>query len=227
MTGQDLLDRMEMLSRELELQSGESDVARGLLALNIAQDHFESLGVARNAFHGSHTGTVTTTADTESTAWPAGLIRLDSLWFVNPDTSRPTYQLELLEDSGGHTPRLPTLAHALQTAAMTTGTGPPRGYFTDQTSIYWYPLPNATHTVRWYGVQRQSDITAVGTFAYDDGVALPLAAFAVELLRRGLDDDVADYDALARDTFKTALDALSRTSRERAPSRQMRYTHDT
>ena len=34
---------MEDLNRELDLQTGEADVVRGLRALNTAQDHFETL----------------------------------------------------------------------------------------------------------------------------------------------------------------------------------------
>ena len=43
LTGQQLLDRMEDVSREFDLQVGEVDHIRGLRALNTAQDHFETL----------------------------------------------------------------------------------------------------------------------------------------------------------------------------------------
>jgi len=227
MTGQTILDYMELLGRELELQTSESDVVRGLLALNIAQDHFEAMSVSQGHTHGTQTGTVTTTADTESTTWPTGLIRLDALWFIDPVTSRPTYELDRLDDVGGHVPRTPSLLYSLGVANTLTSTGAPWSYWTDGTSIYWNPLPDATHTVRWYGAQHQTDITAGGTFLYGDMVAMPLAAFAVQLLRRGLDDPIGDYAALAQDSFGSVLQALRKVQRQRAPSRQYRYYHET
>jgi hypothetical protein len=57
MTGQTLLDTMELLNQELQLQSGEADVVRGLLALNIAQDHFEASAAKRPNIFGSSDST--------------------------------------------------------------------------------------------------------------------------------------------------------------------------
>ena len=95
MTGQALLDRMEDLNRELDLQAGEADVTRGLRALNTAQDHFETLlSVESPNGLGSTTGTVTTAAGTETTAFPTGMIRLDAVWLLDADTSRPSYELD-------------------------------------------------------------------------------------------------------------------------------------
>ncbi len=226
MTGQALLDRMEDLNRELDLQTGEADVTRGLRALNTAQDHFETLFAveAQNGL-GSHTGTVTTTSSTETTAFPTGLLRLDAIWFIDPTTSRPTYELDKTDEIGGHVDGFNSLAAVL--TASPVQTGKPVRYFTNGTSIYWDPLPDATHTLRWYGLQRQSDISAAGTFAYDDGVAMPLAVFAVQILRRGLDDPIADYIELAREVFGSQITAMRRFQRQRAPMRQYRYAHET
>ena len=76
-SGQDLLDLMELLNQELQLQTGEENVARGLVALNAAQDAFEGLAALRPKILGSRTGTVTTAANTETTAFPSGLLRVD------------------------------------------------------------------------------------------------------------------------------------------------------
>ena len=59
MTGQDLLDRMELVNQELQLQSGEADVTRGLLALNVAQDYLESILALHPGMMSDTTGTVT------------------------------------------------------------------------------------------------------------------------------------------------------------------------
>ena len=225
-TGQSLLDRMEDLNRELDLQAGEADVTRGLRALNTAQDHFETLfGVGAQNGLGSHTGTVTTAASTEAPAWPPGLLRLDSIWFIDPDTSRPSHELDRIDQIGGHVEGFSSLSSIL--SASPAMTGRPARYYTNGTSIYWDPLPDGTHTLRWYGLQRQGDISASGTFAYDDGVAMPLAVFAVQILRRGLDDPIADYVELAREVFGSQITAMRRYQRQRAPMRQYRYTHET
>src|SRR3990167_36995 len=102
MTGQDILDRMELLNQELQLQSGEVDVTRGLLAINVAQDYFEGLAAARKGILGSSTGTITTPASTEPTASPAGVLRIDRLQLLNATTSRPEGKLQRLHRTGGH-----------------------------------------------------------------------------------------------------------------------------
>ncbi len=38
---------MELVNQELQLQAGEENVTKGLLALNVAQDYFESLAAQR------------------------------------------------------------------------------------------------------------------------------------------------------------------------------------
>ena len=78
-TGQTLLDLMEVLDRGLQLQSGQTGVTMGLRAANAAQDYLESLLALQPNNYGSTVGTVTTTADTETTAFPTGLLRLDRL----------------------------------------------------------------------------------------------------------------------------------------------------
>ena len=42
-TGQTVLDLMEVLAPELQLQSAEADVVKGLIVLNRAQSAFEML----------------------------------------------------------------------------------------------------------------------------------------------------------------------------------------
>ena len=70
-TGQSILNIMEDLNGELQLQSGEVDVAKGLRAVNAAQDMFETVLSTHGRVSASKTGTVTTTANTETTAIPA------------------------------------------------------------------------------------------------------------------------------------------------------------
>lgn len=221
-TGQTLLDTMELLDQELQLQAAEADVTRGLIALNRAQDYFESIAATRGAFKEDTTGNVTTTASTETTAFPTSLLRLDRLQYLDPTTSRPVWNVDPLYDTGGHAPSA-SWPHILSV----NSTGKPVAYWTQGRNIYWDPLPDGTHTVRWYGFASASDISAGGTFAYADLLMLPLASFAVKLMRMGVNDPVAELDGLAAQTFVPAIDALNRTVRDGAQPFLYKYTHRT
>lgn len=211
---------MELLNQELQLQAGEADVTRGLLALNVAQDYFESLAALRPQVLGSSTGTVTTSADTETTAMPTGLLRIDKLHLLDSN-SRIVRELEPLDRVGGHT------RSGWWSVTSSASSGTPRAYKNYGGSIYWSPLPDSTHTIRWSGFQRASNITAAGTFAYDDGVALPIAAFAVQLVKTGVDDPVQDVSGLAVAIFTGILDTLSATNRDGARGLHYTSTHST
>lgn len=224
MTGQSLLDRMELVNAELQLQSGEEDVTRGLVALNVAQDYFESVLASEPGAKGNTTSTVTSSASIETTSFPTGLLRLDSLWRLNSTTSRPEWEMVNIKATGAHYPSA-TWPMSLGFASSTTGK--PDAYYTDGRNIYWSPLPDNTYTFRWYGLQAQSDITAVGTFAYDDIVSFPLAAFAARLMKIGLDDEQTDLAQLAENAFRPVVKALSNFNRDGAAPLQYRYMHET
>jgi hypothetical protein len=218
-TGQALLDRMELLNQELQLHSGESDVTRGLLALNAAQDHFESLVAVRKNLLGSLTGTVATAASTETSTFPAGVLRIDKLVLLNA-SNRPKAELDNLKRTGGHAGRFKWPLNL-----TSQSTGEPSAYWTNGTSIYWDPLPGGVYTVRWYGFQAASDISAGGTFAYPDIVALPLASFAVKLFKLGLEDATQDISGLALETFKPVIDTLSLFNRDGSASLEYTEIH--
>lgn len=224
-TGQDLLDRMELINQELQLQSGEADVTRGLLALNVAQDVFESRAAGRPAIYGSTTpvGTVTTSASTETTAFPTGLLRLDRLQFIDPGTSRPAWDLVPIRRVGAHAWN----QYWPLNIVSTSSSGRPRAYWTNRINIYWDPLPDATHTIRYYGFTPAAAITAGGTFAYEDIVMLPLAAFAVRLMRLGVDDSVGDHARLAEEYFDPVLDQLAGFQRDGAVGLEYSEVHST
>lgn len=222
MTGQDLLDRMELLNQELQLQAGEAQVTRGLLALNVAQDEWETLAAGQPEMLGNGDSTLSTTANQEYTTYPTGLLRLDGLDYINPSTSRPAWPLRNLYQTGAH-------------AYAVTGTinipvdaeGIPQAYWTNGSKIFWDPVPSAVHTIRWYGFQRQANITASGTFAYDDGVALPLALFAVQLMKIGVDDPTADVTALAQQIFNPTLQNMGAFNRDGASPLRYSSVHTT
>lgn len=217
MTGQSLLNMMELVNQELQLQTGEADVVRGLVALNVAQDYFESLAALR---FGNAKGTVTTTANTETTAFPTGLLRLDRLQTISSVTNRPDGELRRMRRTGGHA----MVNGAMWPVNLTTspGSGKPTGYWTDTSFIYWSPTPDAVYTVRWYGFQAQTDITASGTFLYPDLAAFPMASFAARLMKTGLDDPANDLASLAQESFKAALDNMEMSVRDGAD--ELEYT---
>ncbi len=221
-TGQNLLNMMEVMNQELQLQPGETDVARGLLALNMAQDFFESLLAQEPEVKGDQIGVVATVDGVETTAFPAGVLRIDRLQYLDTQTNRPAWDLFDIRKTGGH-----AYNRFWPWNITTTVTpGVPRGYWTDGRNIYWDPLPSGINNVRWYGFKIADDITASGTFAYDDIVMLPVASFAVKLIRIGLDDNGADITALAQATFQSAIKLLSNFNRDGAIPLQYRYTHD-
>lgn len=210
-TGQDLLNRIEVLNQEIQAQPGEADTARALVALNMAQDYFESLVAQRPGALGSAVGTVVTVAGTETTAFPTGVLRIDRVHLLDPSTSRPRVQLVRLQQTGGHVWGADWLGNLVSGA-----TGVPRGYWTNGTNIYWSPLPSGVSTLRWYGFQVASDITAGGTFAYPDIVMLPLASMAVQLLKQGVDDPAGEASGMATAAFSQVLDTLDRFNRDGA-----------
>jgi hypothetical protein len=223
MTGQSLLDAMEVLNQELQLQTSEADQARGLVALNMAQDYFESLAAQEGAILGDTTANVTTTAATETTAFPTGFLRLDRLQLLDAVTSLPRWDLDNIIEVGGHAwnRRWP------YDITMTSAPGAPESYYTNARNIYWSPLPDATYTIRCYGFKAATDITAIGTFLYADELRLPMAAFAVRIMSIGLGDDVADVAALASQTFSDSIASLTAFNRDGASPFVYRYGHNT
>lgn len=212
-TGQSLLDRMELINQELQLQSGEADVTRGLLALNVAQDELEAILALRPKMMGDTTTTVTSSANTETTTFPTGFLRVDRIQWIDPSTSRPAGpDLDNLGYVGSHVNMFPNFL--IQAA----GFGRPAAYWTNGRNIYWAPLPDASHTFRVYGLQSQSDITASGTFAYADIVMLPLATFAVKLLQIGVGDSPDSIAALSQETLVPVVNALAQVGRGDRPA---------
>ncbi len=219
-TTQTIFDVAEVLNRDLRLQTGEADITKGLVAFNMAQRHFEARVALRPGVLGDQVGTVTTTASTEATTFPAGLLRLDRMQLLNA-SSLPKRDLIPVRQPGGHsTNRYPTI---LQPA---TTSGEPDGYFTDGTNIYWSPLPNATHTVRWYGFKAATVSTAAAdAFAYPDICIDPFGAFMAKVFATGLDDPIQELQMTTMELFDPVIEALSRFQRDGASIPTYRSVH--
>lgn len=222
-TGQTLLNLMEIAFPELQLQSGEADVVKGLVVLNAAQDTFESLLSSNPQVSGSTIGTVTTTNNQEWTTFPSGLGRLDGLDFIDPSTSLPSYPILPKRMRGGHR----YSGQWWWNFTSATSGGKPITYWTNGVRIYWDPIPNAAHTIRWYGFQAASDITASGTFAYPDMAMFPLAVVAVKFMRVGLDDPTADLSSLTKDILNPVIDLMANFNRDGAHGMRYERPHDT
>jgi len=221
-TGQTMLNAMELFDRGTQGQSGETSVTMALRALNAGQDHLESMLALQPNSLGSTAATVTTTANTEATDFPSGLIRIDRLQFIDPNTSRPAWDLERVGPIGGHYDsgsEYPTIQFDASTS------GRPRRYSTNGTSIYWSPLPDATHTVRYYGLKAADDITASGTFAYTDMAAIAVAQFAAEIFKIGKDDEVVSIVQVGMKIFGPVIQGMARFNRDRPPGYEYRYGH--
>ena len=220
-TGQTILDVMEVMDRGLQLQSGESSVTLSLRAVNVAQDHLEALLATAPNSYGSTASTVTTAASTETTTFPTGLLRIDRLQYIDSDTSRPGWDLDWVGYTGDQNDKT---ALGLLLGSLGT-TGKPQRYWTNGPAIYWGPLPNAPHAVRYYGLIAADDITTSSTFAYPDVAIGPVADFATRMLKIGKDDDPTPISQLGLDMFGPVLAQFGRFNRDRAPGYDYRYLH--
>jgi hypothetical protein len=191
----------------------------------MAQDYLESVFSLHPEIYGDTSGTITTTAGQETTTFPVGVIRLDQLYLLDPSTGRPTSPITIIRETGGHAG---PGAGALALVGGSTGSGGRPGQaYTNGRLLYWAPSPDNAYQVRWYGLQQQADITVTDAIGYVDLCLTPLATFAVQLLRTGLDDDVTQYTALAATMFEPVVASLTGFRRDRAAPYQYRYSHDT
>lgn len=223
MTGQDLLNGMEALNQELQLQTSEADVVRALIALNMAQDYYESLASQEGAIKSDQTAEISTTANTETTAFPTGFLRVDRIQLLDGTGGKPIADVTNINEVGGHAW---SLKWPLNLTASNSADSPD-SYYTNGRTIYWSPTPDKVYYLRCYGFKSASDITASGTFAYDDELRLPFASFAVRILRIGVGDDVADVGALASQTFSSAISSQTGFNRDGAVGFTYKYGHTT
>ena len=228
MTIASVLSKMQVLDNELDTSSGGADETRSITALDMAQDAFEAFIANHPKLLGT-ASTTTTTADTEATAWPSALMRLDTAWLVNTTSTPnlPQWELDIIQDTGGHIPPVPW-PWGGGVWATPAGKGQPVGLWTDRANLYWQPLPDTTYTVRLYGLFSKDEITSrSGTFAYPDVVAVPMASYAVRMMEMGIDDPSDELAALADELYGPVINLLRRPTRQRAQSRQYQYMHYT
>lgn len=223
MTAADLLTRMQVIANELEIDSGGDDEATCLAALDMAQDYLEAVAASMPKV-GAGQSTVTTAANTETTAWPATLKRVDSLWYIDSSTSRPAWEVLPIKESGAHRPGSPFPFNLV----FTPSTGAPREYAYDDSYFYWLPEPDAIYTIRVYGLTSRTNLTTRAiTFGWPDEVSVPLASFAVRLLKMGIDDASTEYQAMAEEAFVPVLRSMRKRVRQAPEGRAYTQQHTT
>jgi hypothetical protein len=211
-----LLDRLSLIYNELSTGSGEADEARGITALDMAQDYAEAV-IATQGFVLQTTGTTTTTANTESSAYPTNCRRIDSVWLLDSN-SLPYYELEASHGPGEHAVNLNWPA----SVTLSASPGSPARFSYDSASLYWTPVPDAVYTVRVYGYYAKADLSArTDTFNLPDIFSMPLVAFAARLIKIGVDDPSQDLQGLADEMFLPVIRGL------RTPVRGARPRHYT
>lgn len=222
MTIASLLDAMEVFTQELNTGSGERDEARAITALDMAQDLFEIVCASRPRLLGT-TGTITTTANQETTTWPSTLMRLDSLWMLDSNSAL-WYEVHEVHQTGGHAAAFPWPL----SIGMVQAAGRPSQFWINKDSFFWGPTPDAVYTLRWYGFKAQTTIAARSeTFAYRDECRLAFANMACIILRTGVDNPLADLKAMAESIYSPLLALLQQPSRTRAKGRTYSGTHTT
>ena len=224
MTGQTVLNYLELIDRELQLQSGEADVTRGLLALNAAQDLFESMVAAEAELLGGEVTNLVLTVNQLYSTFPAGLLRVDRLHYLDPaDNDTPIWEVVNIKRTAGQVSRRGWVWGLV----TNTQSGKPKAYWTAGTRLWWRPKPDAADTIRIYGFLAKADITAGSTFNYEDLVALPLATLASKLMRLGKDDPLGDISALAQSVLTPAMNQLRNFNKDGASEYVYTESHST
>lgn len=219
----DILDLMELIDQELDVDAGEADEANAILAITQAQHYLETLAAALPRTFQTVT-TVTTTANTETTTWTSALLRLDALWYLDAN-SNPIRKLTRIDEVGGH---VPTLPWPLDLTVGAAGTGAPYGYYGNMANFYWLPKPDATYTLRIYGLLEQTRFTArANTVFYPYRTHLALAQFAAKILSLGVGDSASDLDTLGGQLFTPMFRQLRKFDRSKPMSRHYSQVHST
>lgn len=220
----DVLDLIGVLDNELDVAASGVDEARAIKALNIAQHQFELVASEYPKVGQTHVQTLTTTASTEVSTFPSTLLRLDAIWYVDPTSSLPVWKLKRITEIGGHVPSLPWPINL----ALATGSGSPSGYYANMADFYWLLLPDATSTLRVYGLFEAAEYTArANTFLYPTRLKVSFAEFASTLLNRAVGDANAPLEALSDSIFRPICKRLKRFDRSEPIPKGYSNVHTT
>lgn len=224
-----IMSKMQVVDNELDVAIGGADETRCLSALDMAQDVFESFLANQPDTLGT-VSTVLTSAQGETSDWPTNLLRLDTMWMMNLQTTppMPQWQIDIIQEVGGQSASTPYPWLSGMIGYAPQGYGAPTAAYTNRSHFYWAPIPNAIYSVRIYGLHSKTDITDRDqTFQYPDLVANPLAVYATRLMETGIDDPTEELKALGDEMFAPVIKLLRRPTRQRPQSRQYTRVHTT
>lgn len=220
----DILTFMGVMDNELDVAASGADEARAIQAINMAQHQFEAIASEYPKVGQTAATTVATIANTEQTAFPSTLLRLDAIWYLDPTTSLPVWKLKRITEVGGHVPSLPYPLNL----ALAVGTGAPSGYYANMADFFWLPLPDGVSTLRIYGLFEAAEYTArANTFTYPARLKGPFAEFATQLLSRALGDTDNAVETLASAIFRPVCIRLKKFDRSEPVPRTYSSVHTT
>lgn len=229
MTLQTVFNRMMLIDDELGLESGGDDVTKGLTAANMVADWMEAEAAAIEGCLGKH-DLLYTAANTETTDWPARLLRLDSLWYIDSNTGRPVWEIEPVQGIGNHVPGMTwPLSEMVLTGSSPNITGKPKEYAASGPGgqFYWVPIPDAEYWIRAYGLWEVADFTTVDDlFPWPNTVSVPFPAMCVHLFKIGLDRDLTGVGDFIKATFRPVLKGLKRFNKTMPASRVYSEVHE-
>lgn len=221
-TWADVLDVIELLDNELECGAGEDDEVRAILACKHAQHEFETLAATFPRTLGTVVNTTTTTAATEATAWPSALLRLDGI-FVLDSAGVIVRKIESMQEIGSHAPSMPWPLNLVSPAG-----GTPSGYFTDMANFYWLPRPDASYSLRIYGLFEQAEpALRASAYAYRNNTKLAMGQMALFLMKYGTDDTKGDLHKLGDILFRPLLRSLRKFDRSGPMDKHYDFLHTT
>jgi hypothetical protein len=231
LTVQTIFDTVMALDNERDLISGGDEVARGLVIVSTVTKWLESEAALMPGALTTH-NLLYTAANTETSSWPANLLRLDALWYVDSATNRPVWELDPIQGVGHHVPGFSwPLSELVLTGSASTITGKPKEYAASGPGgqFYWAPLPDAEYWIRGYGLWALADnyfSLATDTFPFPSSLRLPFSIACVHLFKTGLDGDLTAVEALLKTTFRRTLKGLQRFNRSEPQSRVYSEVHD-
>lgn len=231
----ELFKHLSVIDNELDLVAGGADESKAIDALNMALEYCQSVAASLPAALSQRgTSTIQTKANTESTACPFDLLRVDRLWLCDLSPPfLPLYPLTPIHEVGGHMPSLPwPLYYTLSSSGPIAGS--PRGYYLDSSFIFWDPIPDQAYQVRAYGLwqipafkDRESKLQLADGQELPIQLHIPLASFAVRYMLIGVADAPDEAAKLATETFTPALRTLRKRDRSEPKGRRFLYVHTT
>ncbi len=193
-----------------------SSQTRAVRSLNRAQDMLERVIGRHQDILAEVDDTISQTVGQEYTALPVRTVRLDSVWFLDSATSRPTYEINAVRKPGGHRQRRPSPIFDTNSAANSPAR--PREYWWSHgnSRLYWDRDPDTTNSIRIVGFFGAADMTSANpdsTFAYDDSFIYPVAAVACEIFRLRRHEDWQELQTFADRYFQPVVDQMSHSHR--------------